>query len=96
MFRDRIKSTVETVENVIGYQFVYKDKCNGCLSLDYRFYNEPKIIVKASFCKMLSYNRDILKHCPCVECLVKLMCSTKQKETCHLIREFLEGLTNAK
>jgi hypothetical protein len=96
MCQDRIKSTVEIKENVVGYQFVYIDKCKGCLSLDYRFHNSPKIVIKANFCKMFSYSREILASCPCVDCLVKLMCSVKQKESCHLIREFVQGLTNAK
>jgi hypothetical protein len=96
MTTDRINSNkLEIVEKeMVGYHFVYKEKCQGCLSLDYRFYHEPKIIVKAHFCKMLTYSRDILVNCPCTQCLVKLMC--KQKEQCHILKDFIKELTEEK
>lgn len=88
MTTDRIKSYNEVTENVNGYNFVYLSICQGCTSLDYRFYNENKIRIKAHHCAYLSYSREVLKYCSCAECLVKTMCH--EKNNCPMFQEFIK------
>lgn len=74
------------------FSYVYLSNCQGCRSLRHytrSFGDEPTEVFE---CYHLTFPKEKLLECTCINCIVKMMCDPENKYNCSVFHDYVENL----